>query len=390
MYRLSNPVQHYAWGSHTALAELRGEPAPSVRPEAEMWLGAHPGAPSRVRDDGADRPLADVVAADPEAVLGAPVVRRFGPRLPFLFKVLAVDQPLSLQVHPNRDQAAKGYAAERARGMAADDPARNYRDGNHKPELLCALTDFDALCGLRPAAEIDEVLGGLGIAELRDWMSDGAPGLIRAVLTAPHPGRLVAAVLDACRRRLDGDRGLPESVADVYRCARGLGARYPDDPGVVVALLLNRVHLRPGQALYTPPGRLHAYLGGVGLEIMASSDNVLRGGLTAKHVDVTELLNVLEPDGGRPELRVTEPDGSGWDRYPAPDQDFALARATAAGAPVTSAVPGPQILLCTDGRLTATAEGTDLRLERGQSVFAPAGRPVTLTGTGTAYRASTG
>ncbi|MDQ3454217.1 MAG: mannose-6-phosphate isomerase, class I, partial [Actinomycetota bacterium] len=189
MYRLGNPVQHYAWGSHTALAELRGEPSPTAQPEAELWLGAHPTAPSTVAVGGAERSLTDVIAADPEALLGPGVLAEFGPRLPFLLKVLAVDQPLSLQAHPDLRRAREGYAAEQDRGLDPADPGRNYRDPNHKPELLYALTPFDALCGLRPRAEIEALLGELGIAELRITPEGGLPGLVGDILRAPDPAR---------------------------------------------------------------------------------------------------------------------------------------------------------------------------------------------------------
>lgn len=385
MYRLLNPVQNYAWGSHTALAELRGERAPTAAPEAEMWLGAYPSAPSTVVIAGAECSLADAIAAEPGALLGEHVLATFGPRLPFLLKVLAVDQPLSLQAHPDLRQARDGYAAEQDRGMSADDPARNYRDPHHKPELLYALTPFDALCGLRPRAEIEALLGELGIAELRITQDAGLPGLVGDILRAPDPARLVGAALDACRTRVEeGD------ATAHHRCALELAERYPDDPGVVVSLLLNRIHLEPGQAVYVPPGRLHAYLRGVGIEIMAASDNVVRGGLTAKRVDVAVLMTLLEPSGIRPHLIVGEADGTGWWRYPSPVPDFALARATVADEPVVSDVPGPQILLCVEGTLSLTSAGVRDSLQRGQSTFVPADEPALLTGAGTVLRASTG
>lgn len=383
VFRLQNPVRNYAWGSHTALAELRGEHAPTVRPEAEMWLGAHPAAPSRVA--GADRSLADAIAADPAALLGDRVLAAFGPRLPFLLKVLAVEEPLSLQVHPNRQQARDGFAAEQARGMAADDPARNYRDPHHKPELLYAMTPFDALCGLRPRDEIDTVLCELGVAELRMSADVGGAALIGDILRADDPDRLIHAALTACRARVRAGE-----ATENHRCALELADRYPHDPGVVVSLLLNRIHLRPGQAMYLPPGRLHAYLHGVGIEIMASSDNVVRGGLTAKRVDVQELMTLLEPGGARPRLIDGEVDEAGWCRYASPVPDFALARAESADEPLVSDVPGPQILLCVEGTLRLSAADAALTLTRGQSVFVPAGQPVTVSGVGSAFRATTG
>lgn len=383
MYPLRNPVQNYAWGSRTALAELRGAPTPSPEPEAELWLGAHPGGPSRVLVEGSDRSLADVIAMDPEQLLGPQSLALFGPRLPFLLKVLAVDQPLSLQAHPDLKQAQSGYAAEQDRGVASTDPARNYRDPNHKPELLCALTPFDLLTGLRPLEEIEALLGDLGTPQGRFTPHTGAAQLIGQILRTPDPRGLVSAAVDSCHRQA------AEGTATAqHHCALDLAERYPDDPGVIVSLLLNHVHLEPGEAMYTPPRRLHAYLRGVGIEIMAASDNVLRGGLTAKHVDVAELMTVLEPGPARPRIIRAEPARSGWSHYPAPARDFALARAELIGEPVTSRVPGPQILLCTHGRLQLSDAAGGQPLERGRAVFVAAGDAITCSGAGTAYRAT--
>lgn len=382
VFRLANPVQNYAWGMRTAIAELLGEQIPSDQPQAELWLGAHPSAPSRVLSNGSEESLVDVIGAAPEEMLGAQVLAEFGPRLPFLLKVLAVEQPLSLQAHPDLDRAAAGFAEEQDRGVALDDPRRNYRDPHHKPELICALTTFDALCGLRPQAQIETLLAELGISALERASSPAA--LFTAILGAEQPGQLVDAVLAGCRRAGSGSRHSPFTPS--YRCALQLAESYPGDPGVVVSLLLNLVHLRPGQAMYVPPGRLHAYLRGVGVEVMATSDNVLRGGLTPKHVDVPELLSVLEWGSAVPELLDGERDAAGWSRYPTPVTDFALARASISGDAIASNLPGPQILLCVDGGLTAAGQP----LTRGQSVFVPAGERVDLTGTGTVFRAASG
>lgn len=386
MYRLINPVQNYAWGSRSALAELLGEPVPSVQPQAELWLGAHPGAPSRVIRDGAEQSLIDAIDAAPHRLLGAKVLDAFGPRLPFLLKVLAVETPLSLQVHPDLERAAAGYADEQERGIPLDDPGRNYRDANHKPELICALTPFDALCGLRPIEQIEALLDELRIPDLACSGPEGLAGLVGAILVAEPPAGLVSAVLDACGRLADQGSAFGAS----YRCALALAERYPDDPGVVVSLLLNLIRLRPGQATYLPAGRLHAYLSGVGVEIMATSDNVLRGGLTPKHVDVRELMSVLDLSAAVPEILDGRPDGTGWLRYPTPAPDFALTRAAPADETLASGAEGPQILLCVDGRLRLTGTGGQELLERGQSVFVPAGQRVDLTGAGTAFRATAG
>lgn len=362
------------------IAELLGEPVPSAEPQAELWMGAHPSGPSRAVCDGSELSLIDVIHAAPERLLGANVLAEFGPRLPFLLKVLAADQPLSLQAHPDRELAAAGFADEEARGITLDDPARSYRDANHKPELICALTPFDALCGLRPSQEIEAVLGELAVPQLP---GTGDPaGLIGTILRAEDP-EVLPGVLDGCRRgAAQGSRFAPS-----YRCALRLAESHPGDPGVVVSLMLNLIRLRPGQATYLPPGRLHAYVHGVGIEIMATSDNVLRAGLTSKHVDVPELLSALEVHCGVPEVLDGTLDGSGWCSYPTPATDFALARAEVSGGSVTDDVRGPQILLCIDGELELSGA---VPLVRGQSVFVPAGEAVDLTGSGTVFRATTG
>ncbi|MDQ3456708.1 MAG: mannose-6-phosphate isomerase, class I, partial [Actinomycetota bacterium] len=238
---------------------------------------------------------------------------------------------------------------------------------------------------LRPRAEIEALLGELGIAELRITPEGGLPGLVGDILRAPDPARLVTAALATCRARV-----AEGNASANHRCALELAERYPDDPGVVVALLLNRIHLRPGQAVYVPPGRLHAYLSGMGIEIMAASDNVVRGGLTAKRVDVPELMTLLEPSGIRPRLIEGEADGTGWWRYPSPAPDFALARAELVDGALTSADAGPQILLGISGRLRLDDGRSALDLARGESVFAPAGSRIEVRGTGVLVRASAG
>lgn len=379
MYRLVNPVQNYAWGMRTAIAELLGEPVPSEQPQAELWLGAHPSAPSRVVGKGSERTLTEAIDAAPRQLLGPQVLAKFGARLPFLLKVLAVDQPLSLQAHPDLARAAAGFAAEQERRIALDDPGRNYRDANHKPELICALTPFDALCGLRPIEEIAVLIAELDLGELGSLAEVDA--LISSILCGEDSQRLVETVVDRC-----GGAARESPFAPSYRCALGLAERFPGDPGVVMSLLLNLIHLRPGEATYLPPGRLHAYLHGVGIEVMASSDNVLRGGLTSKHVDVHELLSAAELDCAPAETVPVRTDGCGWFRYHTPATDFALATARLDNGSITSDVNSPQILLCVDGALTIDGQP----LARGQSVFVPAGDRVNLTGTGLVFRATTG
>lgn len=394
MYRLVNPIKGYSWGSRSAIAELLGQPAPADEPQAEMWMGAYPSAPSMLMHGGTEQSLAAAVEESPRELLGEATLARFGARLPFLLKVLAVEQPLSLQVHPSGEHASRGFAAEQRNGVPLDSPKRTYRDASHKPELICALTPFEALCGLRPVAEIVDVLEELAVPQLdfavaalaRNGEPDGIRALLMGIFTAADPVRLVAAVHGACSS-LTGSDG---RFAASFRLTADLAQRFPGDPGVVVSLLLNLLRLRPGEATYVPPGRLHSYLGGVGIEIMASSDNVLRGGLTTKNLDVAELMSVLEPRSAVPEIIDCLPDGSGWCTYATPAVDFALSRVILAGDRVGADLSGPQILLCVDGALSLTNADGKHAVSRGQSVFVPAGERVALSGTGTAFRAATG
>ena len=373
MKRLTNTVRDYAWGSHTAIASLRGRPVPSAEPEAELWMGAHPSAPSVLPDEDGGIPLTDFIAKDPFAALGQQVLDRFGPRLPYLMKLLAAAQPLSLQAHPDLEQAAAGYAAERAAGLTIDDPASTYPDANHKPELLVAVEEFDALCGFRDPGQSADLLESLAVPALEP--------VVAALRTGSVSQRLRSAV-DLLMAWPDGDRSA--LVAAVAASGHPLGAQlgrlYPGDPGVVVALLLNQIRLRPDEAVFMPAGNLHAYLSGFGVEVMAASDNVLRGGLTPKRVDVAELLRVLRYEVlAEPVVRPVAL-GPGLVTWPAPVPDFSLTRAqTSAGMTVRLPAGGPRIMCCLRGPAQlSTGAGTGaevLRLDGGDSVFVGAGEP---------------
>jgi mannose-6-phosphate isomerase len=371
MRLLDSPIRGYAWGSHTAIATLQGRPTPAPGPEAELWLGAHPSAPSVLADSG--QRLDEALAA------------AGGPRLPFLLKVLAAAQPLSLQAHPDAAQAAAGFAAEDAAGMPRDAPSRTYVDPHHKPELLVAVEEFDALCGFRSPEESATALEALDVPELAPIVAslrlpdpaDALRSAVSAILLHPEPARLVAAVAD--RPGLVGE----------------LAARYPGDPGVVLALLLNRVRLAPTEAVFMPAGNLHAYLRGVGVEVMAASDNVIRGGLTPKPVNVKELLRILRFEVlDDPVVRpVGVPDCPAVVTWPVPVRDFALYRAGAVdgGDPVPLPGRGPRVVLCLRGSVTVDDGAGSVRLTGGRAAFAAAGTgPVVVTGTGEVYQAVPG
>ncbi|WP_128985073.1 mannose-6-phosphate isomerase, class I [Streptomyces roseicoloratus] len=380
MDRLVNTVRPYAWGSTTAIPQLLGV-APTGQPQAELWMGAHPGAPS-----GTDRgPLNEVIDADPVRELGPATVEKFGPRLPFLFKVLAAGAPLSLQVHPDLAQAREGFAAEEAAGIPLDAPERNYKDPHHKPELICALTPFHGMCGFRDPVEAAGTMAALDVDSLKPYVD----------LLHAHPEE--AALREVLTALLTADHdAMAHTVAEAAHAAARLGGahapyaqlahHFPHDPGVLAAMLLNPVTLQPGEALYLGAGVPHAYVDGLGVEIMANSDNVLRCGLTPKHVDVPELLRVVRFEPTEPGILRPEASPSGEEVYDTPIDEFRLSRFVRAegAAPTDLTAPTPQILLAVAGRPKAG----DLTLAQGESVFVPAGEKIELSGAGTVFRAT--
>jgi mannose-6-phosphate isomerase len=406
---IGNTPRDYAWGSRSAIAEFRGV-APSGAPEAELWLGAHAGSPAIVADAtsvGFDD-LAAWIAAEPERALG-PELAAHGARLPFLLKLLAAAEPLSLQAHPTPEQARAGFAREEAEGVPVTAYDRNYRDPFHKPELIVALSEtFDALSGFRPLGEVRDIL-----ATLREADAASAP---------PEPG-----ALDLLEAHLRGEQPLRDTVEWLLRDGRGgdsgeaawvtervtalassdaarrsphalsfetvgsLAEAYPGDPGIVISLLLNRVRLRRGESLYLAAGNIHAYLAGLGIELMAASDNVLRGGLTPKHIDVTELLDVLDFTPIAPPRLEPEAVAPGVVAFRPDVPDFVLFRAE----PMTDAaripLDGPAIVLAEGGALRLVGEVGETSLERGSAVYVtPEEGGVEITGDGIAWVATTG
>lgn len=394
MDRLVNTVRPYAWGSLTAIPELLGA-RPTGEPQAEMWMGAHPGAPSRLDRGEGSVALSDVIAADPERELGAEAVRAFGPRLPFLLKVLAAASPLSLQVHPDLAQAKEGFADEEARGVPVDAPHRNYKDANHKPELICALTPFDGLCGFRDPDEAAALLAALDVDSLKPYVdilhahpeSHALREVLTAVLTADREA--ISETVHQAAAAAERLGALDGPYAPAYAAYATIARHYPGDPGVIAAMLLNFVTLQPGEALYLGAGVPHAYLDGLGVEIMANSDNVLRCGLTPKHVDVPELLRIVRFESDAPAVLRPEADPSGEELYATPIDEFRLSRYVLAegAAPCLLPSSGPQILLCVAGEVSLRGDD-ELRLARGESAFVRAGEDVTVTGDGTVFRAT--
>ncbi|WP_296603133.1 mannose-6-phosphate isomerase, class I [Nocardioides sp.] len=389
IYRLTCTTRDYAWGSATLLPRFLDE-APTGLPQAELWIGAHPLSPS-VLPDG--RTLDALVAGEPAATLGERTQTKFGPRLPFLMKALAAAEPLSLQVHPTSERARIGFAEEEAAGLPVDAPDRNYRDPFHKPELVLAVTRFEGMAGFRDVDKTAEILGLLGTP----WAEETAHRLVsapafqalRGVVTdilGLEPPALAAALADlrvAAREaeershqvrrpatRVNVERSAVDREAiRVFAQTVSLADRYPEDPGVLVTLLLNHVVLAPGEAMFLGAGVVHAYTSGFGIEIMASSDNVVRAGLTPKHVDVHELLHIASFTPIPPPLWVPTALDEGGQCFDPPVDEFALVVGT---APLTSAAPdGPRIVLALEGSVTVRAGGAEETLDRGAAVFVP-------------------
>ncbi|MEU5156608.1 mannose-6-phosphate isomerase, class I [Glycomyces sp. NPDC021274] len=381
MQGLYGVIRNYAWGSQVDIAQLQGREVPADLPEAEEWLGAHHSAPSTLHDG---RPLDDAIASAPAAMLGPRVLDRFGPKLPFLMKLLAAGKPLSLQAHPNLRQANSGHQREMRIGI--DAAYRNYVDDNHKPELLVALTEFRAMCGFRDplaaAADI-EVLGVPELAALCSTLRDPKAGLRRAVPDLLGLGREECrGIIDAAAKAAS-EQGTADA-ADLVNLARS----YPDDPGVLVSLLLNHITLQPGEAVYMPAGNLHAYLNGFGVEIMAASDNVLRGGLTNKRVDVPELLRVLDFNAIDEPRAIVEDDGP-VRSWPVPIEDFLLRRVALTGEPIRIDVDGPRICLSTGGNVIVADDEGEVALSPGRAAFSPGtAGPVVASGEGELFIAS--
>jgi mannose-6-phosphate isomerase len=396
VYEIENVLRDYAWGSTTAIAALLGRPE-SGRPEAELWIGAHPDSPSvaRVPEDGSATALDALISRDPEHFLGADSVARFGPRLPFLAKVLAAAQPLSLQVHPSLEQARAGFARENAEGLAADAPTRNYRDDNHKPEMILALTPFEALCGFRPPTQTRDILQH--VAAAFEVVEGEAPALISALLADLQAVDESTGLRNAFERLIAGGQSVAEDTALVVTALLSgaahapyetelatvisLNEKYPGDPGVLISLLLNRISLKPGEAVYLPAGNVHAYLHGLGVEVMASSDNVLRGGLTPKFVDVPELLRTIDFQPVAVPMLPAERTVMDQELFRPPFEEFQLQRIELApnAGPVPLAQSGAAVVIVVAGDIYLDSPKGDLRLARGGSAFlAAAEAPVNV------------
>jgi len=392
---LKNTIQEYAWGSYTAIPELLGNDSPANTPQAELWMGAHPKAPSIVKCNGNWISLLELIDNNSHDILGKKVAQRFKNRLPYLFKVLAAAKPLSIQAHPSIDQACEGFDRENRLGIPLDAPNRNYKDDNHKPECICALTSFWALNGFRKTSDMISLMGRIcppGLKKDFDMFrqqpnSRGLKKFFKAMMIMDHTtqNQIISDVVK------NADRLKDKNAA--YRWIIDLHEEYPSDIGILSPIILNLICLEPGQAMFLPSGTLHAYLDGVGIELMANSDNVLRGGLTPKHVDVKELLNVLNFEEQDVNILKMEKISDSEHQYESHAQEFSLS-VIAVKTDVNYHSPDKryvEMLLCTDGDAVVVdfAENKSIHIKKGMSILIPAVvKNYSITGDAVFYKAA--
>ena len=375
---MRNTVQEYAWGSYTAIPELLGNVSPAKVPQAELWMGAHPKAPSMVKCDGNWISLLELIEGNPKHILGEKVAEKFDNSLPYLFKVLAAAKPLSIQAHPSIDQAKQGFERENRQGIPLDDYNRNYKDDNHKPECICAMTLFWALNGFRKISAIVGLMEKIcpqGLKKQLDTLREQQSPIelknfFQTLMTMNHKRqtKIIAHAVSNAKKFTDDD--------PAYKWMIDLHKEYPSDIGVFSPILLNLICLEPGQAMFLPAGELHAYLDGVGIELMANSDNVLRGGLTPKHIDMPELLNVLNFEEREVNIVETKQINECECVYESHAEEFILSiidvkEGIIYNSPAHRSI---EILLCTNGKATITDPGKNDRvvIDRGKSIIIPA------------------
>lgn len=381
MQKLNNSLQNYAWGSKTALTELYGIENPQGLPMAELWMGAHPKSPSTVEVNGEARSLREVIDADKVVTLGNAVAERFG-ELPFLFKVLCADQPLSIQVHPSKAAAEEGFARENAAGIPLSAAERNYKDANHKPELVYALTPFQAMNGFRELHEIVSLLEPVAGAhpQIAHFLENADEANLAKLLAT------LLSLQDEAKSRAIGvlKSALNAREGEPWQTIKSIASDYPDDSGLFSPLLLNVITLQPGEAMFLFAETPHAYLKGVALEVMANSDNVLRAGLTPKFIDIPELLANLKFQAKPAATLLTQPQRDGETlKFPIPVEDFAFAIHGLSAAQQALAQNSAALLFCIEGQAVIEKSGQQLVLKPGESCFVAANEsPVNVAGTG--------
>ena len=363
LYKLHNQVMHYDWGSPVLIPRLMGLPEDNA-PWAELWMGCHPASPSLADTASGTISLPELIAGDPCTYLGEKTAQRFG-SLPFLFKLLAAEKPLSIQVHPNADQAREAYERENKAGLAPGAPNRNYKDPNHKPEILCALSPFTALCGFREPEEINELLFSAASRLCVKLKKNNLRGFLEGLFNLSQSEREALTEFGL---------SLDDRPNEELHLVQTLARLYPGDPAILAPLYLNIVHLEPAEAIFLDAGVPHAYIHGFGAELMANSDNVLRGGLTSKHIDIPELMKVLNFTPSKPQ--IIRPQEQCY-TYPTPCDEFSLSVLHGTAGASTYTIHAPAICIVTEGEISAA--GT--LLKQGESAFISAenNSEITLT-----------
>ena len=390
IFSLKNQIQNYAWGSREILGRMRGVPVPTEQPEAEVWVGAHPGAPSRATVDGAESPLNELIVENPSRFLRPD---RTSDWFPFLFKILAIDAPLSIQVHPTPEQAIAGFEDEQARGIAIDAPYRNYKDRYSKPETVIALSPMRVLTGVRPVEQLKTLAAAFGAAWLAERAELSPKQLLTEIIRLPE--ETASAAVQHLVDTAPGLRGSSNDVvADAAELVRIVDGKYPGDRGLLVAFVMNLVHLAPGESAFTPDGQVHAYVSGTAIELMNPSDNVMRAGLTAKHIDTEELIKVLGEKQDAPVIQRPNPEDGPLGTYAMWDERMSVTRVRVEeGKPLSYTFKGISAALSVAGKVTIQAKdgnGTDEFVLGATESVLHVGEPseAVLSGSGELYIAS--
>ena len=390
IFSLKNQIQNYAWGSREILGRMRGVPVPTEQPEAEVWVGAHPAAPSRATVDGAESPLNELIVENPSRFLRPD---RTSDWFPFLFKILAIDAPLSIQVHPTPEQAIAGFEDEQARGIAIDAPYRNYKDRYSKPETVIALSPMRVLTGVRPVEQLKTLAAAFGAAWLDERAELSPKQLLTEIIRLPEETASAAVqhLVDTAPGLLGASNDV---VADAAELVRIVDGKYPGDRGLLVAFVMNLVHLAPGESAFTPDGQVHAYVSGTAIELMNPSDNVMRAGLTAKHIDTEELIKVLGEKQDAPVIQRPTPEDGHLGTYAMWDERMSVTRVRIEeGKPLSYTFKGISAALSVAGKVTIQAKdgnGTDEFVLGATESVLHVGEPsvAVLSGSGELYIAS--
>lgn len=390
IFSLKNQIQNYAWGSREILGRMRGVPVPTEQPEAEVWVGAHPAAPSRATVDGAESPLNELIVENPSRFLRPD---RTSDWFPFLFKILAIDAPLSIQVHPTPEQAIAGFEDEQARGIAIDAPYRNYKDRYSKPETVIALSPMRVLTGVRPVEQLKTLAAAFGAAWLAERAELSPKQLLTEIIRLPEETASAAVqhLVDTAPGLLGASNDV---VADAAELVRIVDGKYSGDRGLLVAFVMNLVHLAPGESAFTPDGQVHAYVSGTAIELMNPSDNVMRAGLTAKHIDTEELIKVLGEKQDAPVIQRPNPEDGPLGTYAMWDERMSVTRVRVEeGKPLSYTFKGISAALSVAGKVTIQAKdgnGTDEFVLGATESVLHVGEPseAVLSGSGELYIAS--